>query len=77
MSVARGFAPQEENQQTRELRLQLQAELAALFSNSDHRMVSDAAHFVQLDDPEAVIHAVRDVLTAARSGALVRKEESP
>jgi pimeloyl-ACP methyl ester carboxylesterase len=68
---------QDEIRQVRELRLQLQEELAALSTNGDHRMVDDAAHFIQLDAPEAVTAAVEDVVAAVRSGGLVGQEEGP
>lgn len=53
---------------------ELHAELAALSTNSDHRFISDAAHYVHWDQPEAVISAVHDVVTAARQGGSVRVE---
>jgi pimeloyl-ACP methyl ester carboxylesterase len=56
-----------------EVRLALQAELAMLSTNADQRVSSRAGHFVQLDDPAAVVTAVGDVVTAARAGTRVRK----
>jgi pimeloyl-ACP methyl ester carboxylesterase len=49
----------------------MQAELAALSTNSDHRLIAGATHFIHLDDPEAVVQAIRDVVLAARDGASV------
>lgn len=43
---------------------QLQAELAELSINTDHRIISEATHNIPLDAPEAVIAAVRDVVIA-------------
>jgi len=48
--------------------LVLQAELAELSSNSRHRIVADASHYVQWDDPDAVVAAVLDVVRAVREG---------
>lgn len=53
----------------------LQGELADLSSNADHRKIEDATHYIQTDDPAAVITAVRDVVTAVREGTAVRKED--
>jgi pimeloyl-ACP methyl ester carboxylesterase len=55
--------------------LQLQTELAALSTNSLQRTVEHAHHYIQLANPEAVVAAVRDVLTAVRdSTPLVGRE---
>jgi hypothetical protein len=56
-----------------EIRFALQAELAMLSTNADQRVSPHAGHFVQLDDPAAVVTAIRDVVTAARAGTRVRK----
>ena len=56
-----------------EIRLALQDELAMLSTNADQRVIPRAGHFVQLDDPAAVVTAIRDVVTAARAGTPVRK----
>ncbi len=50
----------------------LQAELAALSTNSQHRIVDGATHYIHHDEPDAVIAAVRDVVTAVRGGMLLR-----
>lgn len=52
--------------------LELHGELAALSTNSDHRIVEGAGHYVQRDRPEAVVAAIRDVVAAARGGGPVR-----
>lgn len=52
----------------RETWLVLQAELAGLSSNASHRVVADAGHYVQWDDPGAVVAAVLDVVGAVRRG---------
>jgi pimeloyl-ACP methyl ester carboxylesterase len=57
----------------RDIRLALQTELVMLSANADHRVSPRAGHFVQLDDPAAVITAIRDVVTAVRAGTRVRK----
>jgi pimeloyl-ACP methyl ester carboxylesterase len=56
-----------------DIRSALQAELAMLSTNADQRVSPRAGHFVQLDDPAAVVTAIRDVVTAARAGTPVRR----
>jgi pimeloyl-ACP methyl ester carboxylesterase len=51
----------------------LQADLASLSSNADRRVVPDATHYIQLDDPAAVIAAVSDVVSAVREGTRVAR----
>ncbi len=55
-----------------ETKLELQSELAALSTNSDHRVLPDARHYIQLDDPAAVIAAVDDVVAAVRTSRSVQ-----
>ena len=50
---------------------ELQTELAALSTNSDHRVIPSASHYVHWDDPEAVVVAVGDVVEAHRNGVNV------
>src|SRR5690606_25833310 len=45
---------------------ELQAELAALSSNSQLRTCPDAGHNIQMDDPDAVVAAVSEVVNAVR-----------
>ena len=52
--------------------LELKEELAGLSSNSDHRIVKGAGHYVHRDRPEAVVVAIRDVVTAVREAGPVR-----
>ena len=47
---------------------ELQEELAALSTSSDHRIIEDAEHYIHRDRPDAVVAAVRDVVTAVREG---------
>ena len=54
---------------------ELQDELVELSTNTDHRVIADASHYIHWDDPEAAIAAVRDVVTAHRDGAPVRRAE--
>lgn len=46
-----------------------------LSDNSDHRVIYGVGHFIQVDEPEAVISALRDVLAAVREGERVRWDE--
>jgi pimeloyl-ACP methyl ester carboxylesterase len=42
------------------------AELAALSSRGVQRFVPDSGHYIQLDQPDAVIGAIKEVISAAR-----------
>jgi pimeloyl-ACP methyl ester carboxylesterase len=42
---------------------ELQIELTALSTSSEQRVIDDAEHYIQYDNPDAVIQAIRDVLT--------------
>jgi hypothetical protein len=53
-------------------RFGLQAELAQLSANSDQRVSPRSGHYIQLDDPQAVVTAIEDVVAAARTGTRVR-----
>ena len=43
------------------------AELAALSSRGVQRLVPDSGHYIQLDQPDAVIAAIKEVISAARN----------
>ena len=64
----------EGNTAMRRLWLELQGELAALSTNSDHRIVEGAGHYIHRDRPEAVVTAIRDVDTAVRERGAIRRE---
>jgi len=53
--------------------LALQVDLATLSINSDHRVIAQASHYIQVDDPEAVVTAVEEVVAAVRDGGWVRR----
>jgi pimeloyl-ACP methyl ester carboxylesterase len=57
----------------RRIWLELHGELAGLSSNSDHRIVEGAGHYVHWDQPESVVAAIRDVVTAVRESGPLRK----
>lgn len=57
--------------QFRRLWIELHEELATLSSDADHRVIEDSGHFIQFDAPAAVTNAVRDVVTAVRTGGSV------
>jgi pimeloyl-ACP methyl ester carboxylesterase len=44
----------------------LHAEVASLSTNSDHRIIEHAHHYIQLDTPQAVVRAITDVVSAVR-----------
>ncbi len=62
----------EGNAAMRRILLELKEELAGLSTNSDHRIVEGAGHYVHRDRPEAVVAAIRDVVTAVREAGPVR-----
>jgi hypothetical protein len=45
------------------------AELAALSSRGVRRLVPDSGHYIQSDQPDAVIGAIKEVLSAVRDRA--------
>ncbi|HUO26017.1 MAG TPA: alpha/beta hydrolase [Candidatus Aquilonibacter sp.] len=45
---------------------QMQAELSQLSTRSTHTVVKGSGHYIQMDRPEAVIDAIRTVVTEAR-----------
>ena len=49
------------------------AELAALSSRGVQRSVPDSGHYIQLDQPNAVIGAIKEVISAARHKAADQK----
>jgi pimeloyl-ACP methyl ester carboxylesterase len=51
-----------DSSQIQQIWLELQAELAALSTNSEHIIVKDSAHAIQLDQPGVVIDAIRKVV---------------
>lgn len=46
----------------------LQAELAVLSTDSEHIIVMDSTHAIQLDQPQAVIDGIRKIVEIARNG---------
>ncbi len=58
------------------LRIELQVELADLSTNSSHRTVPDAGHVIQMDDPDAVAAAIREVVNAVRTGTPLGTDDS-
>lgn len=46
--------------------IELQAELAALSTNGEHRILQNVGHFIQNDEPEAVIEAILEILEMVR-----------
>ncbi len=54
---------------------ELQAELTALSTNTDWRVIEGASHYIPLDAPEAIAVAVSDVVVAYRENMPVRQAE--
>ena len=44
-----------------------QSELAQLLPNTPHRTATKSSHYVQIEEPQLVIDAVRQVVEAARA----------
>ncbi len=61
---------------TREAWTDMQNELASLSADTDHRVVERATHNIQIDAPDAVVRAIRDVVSAERAAAPVARLES-
>ena len=64
----------EEFAQWRSLRRELQADLAAQYPDSLHIAVANSTHVIQLDQPAAVVEAIRQVVTAAREHKPLRSQ---
>ena len=60
--------PQPFVERSYEIWLELQAKLVTLSTNSIHIMATKSGHHIQRDEPDVVIDAIRQVVTAARSG---------
>ena len=55
-----------DSSQIQQIWLELQAELAALSTNSEHIVVKDSSHAIQLDQPDVVIDAIRRMIEMTR-----------
>ena len=49
---------------------ELQVEHLARSTNSEHRVIDDAGHYIQFDNPDAVIRAIRDVLNRIEDASI-------
>jgi pimeloyl-ACP methyl ester carboxylesterase len=65
-----------DSEQQRSVWVEMQEELAALSSHNDHRIVDGAEHSIHIDDPDAVIEAIGDVVVAIRTGRSVNRNDS-
>ena len=45
---------------------QMQDELAALSSDSEHITAREAGHYIHLDEPDLVVNAIRDLVSRCR-----------
>jgi len=66
--VARPLVVLRRGREAKEDWVKLQADLAGLSTNSKQVVASRSGHYIPLDQPEAVISAVRQVVEAVRSG---------
>ena len=73
-SVKTSFKSSEE-QQIQEGWQELQRDLASLSTNSTHIVASDSSHYIQLDQPELVIAAIKSVVQAANEQARAQGQE--
>jgi len=55
-----------ENQQLRDVNVAMESELVMLSSNSKLIIAEESHHFIQLDQPDLVIDAIREILDAIR-----------
>ena len=46
-----------------------QNELAQLLPNTPHRIASESSHYVQVEEPQPVVEAIKQVVEAARAEA--------
>jgi len=53
---------------------ELQIELTALSINGEQRVIDDATHYIQYDNPNAVIGAIRDILASIEVSTLGGQE---
>jgi pimeloyl-ACP methyl ester carboxylesterase len=65
ISAGRGISA-EDVEQTKVTLDALQAELAALSTRGKRVVVQESGHYIQVDQPEAVIGAIHEVVEAAR-----------
>jgi pimeloyl-ACP methyl ester carboxylesterase len=61
-----GWPPDFPVEPLREKWMEMQKELLKLSSNSTHMLAEKSSHFIQLDQPELIVKAVRQVVEAVR-----------
>jgi pimeloyl-ACP methyl ester carboxylesterase len=69
---AMNLSPERDRQRI-EIWTKMQDEEATWSSRSQHRLVPDASHYIQLDRPDVVIAAVRSVVDSVRATAADRR----
>jgi hypothetical protein len=62
-------------EQWKSLWAQMQADIAARYADSIHTTVADSTHIIALDQPDAVVEAIRQVVTAVREKRPLRPEK--
>ena len=65
--------PGEFVEQTRAAWMEMQNEIAQLSSISAHRVVPNTRYNIQIDNPEAAIEAIREVVIAVRTNTPVNQ----
>jgi len=55
------------NSELRQAQQEMQAELSHVIPNSRHFLVKNSGHFIQLDQPDLVIHSIRTMVELTRS----------
>lgn len=60
--------PDDVSKKLEDILLQLQNELAALSTDSTHVIATKAGHEIEVDEPELVIKAIREVVAKVRAG---------
>ena len=57
-----------DNQNMRQIWMELQSELAALSTVSTHEVIKNTTHHIHLKQPKAVIEAIRQIALQEKSG---------
>lgn len=69
LEVPEGVAPEVVERMQTELWPELQREAAALSTRGEFRLVEGAGHYIHHDQPQVVIQAIREVVSAVRGAA--------
>jgi pimeloyl-ACP methyl ester carboxylesterase len=68
---------EEQGQKAEAVWKDLQADEATWSSHSRHEILTDATHYIQFDRPDAVIKAVKEVVTDVRAAKAIKNPNKP